>query len=583
MRKQALWCLFTLMTTPGFSQNQSSAPTFVKPVAPIVINKVNVVNVVTGKIDADQTVLIEHDRIAASGPSKKVKVPANATVIDGSGKYLMPGMTDAHIHFFQSGGLYTRPDAINLNSVYPYEKDQRWIIDNLKGLMARYLACGITTVIDVGGPMYNYTFRDSVNAQIAAPHALVTGPLTSTYLPQNLDKKDPPIIKVTTPEEARELVKKQLPFKPDFIKIWYIVLPGQKATTTLPIVQATIDESHSHGLKVTVHATEYETAKLAILAGADILVHSVDDKPLDNEMLQLMKAKKIVYIPTLLVSNGYERTLSQQFNFSAYDFKYADPFMLGSQMDLWHIDKSKSNFDYKKYRLRIHIPTKKDSIMHNNLKLAQDAGVLVVTGTDAGNIGTQHASSYYDELLAMKESGLTNLDIIRAATINAAKGFGTDSLYGSVVKGKVADLLLLDKDPLQDLSTLENINTVIHAGVPMTPQQLLPVNAEILAQQQLNAYNAHNIDAFLEPYSDSVVIYGFPGKQLMKGKDQMRKGYSGMFSELKELHCELKNRIVQGNTVIDHEHVTGMGPNALDAIAIYKIKDGKIAEVYFIQ
>ena len=516
MKKFSLLPALAILSITAFTQT--------KPSTPIVISKVNVINVVTGKTEADQTIVIENDRITAAGPSKKIKAPANASIIDGTGKYIMPGMTDAHIHFFQSGGLYTRPDVVNLNRVYPYEKDQQWVKDNLYNLMGRYLACGITTVIDVGGPMSNYAIRDSVNAHITAPNAFVTGPLISTYLPINLDKKDPPIIKVNTPEEARELVKKQLPLKPHFIKIWYIVLPGQKAETTLPIVKATIEESHANGVKVAVHATQYETAKLAVTAGADILVHSIDDKILDNEMLQLLKSKQTVYIPTLIVSQGYNRTFTQQFNFTAHDFKYADPFMLGTLMDLQHIEKDKLPFDYKKVRTRLHVPDKEDSTMITNIKLAQDAGILIVAGTDAGNIGTQHASSFYDELLVMKQAGLSNAAIIRSATINAAKGFGKDKDYGSIEKGKIADLLLLDKDPLQDISVLSNINTIIHRGVPMQPQQLLPVTPEILAQQQLNAYNVRDIDAFLEPYSDSVRIYNFPNKLRMQGKDDMIEG-----------------------------------------------------------
>ncbi len=571
------------LSLTALAQTQPVTGKIEKPAGPIVISKVTVINVLTGKAEADQTIVIEQDRITAAGPSKKIKAPANATMIDGTGKYIMPGMTDAHIHFFQSGGLYTRPDGVNLNQVYPYEKDQQWVKDNLYGTMARYLACGITTVIDVGGPMSNYTVRDSVNARMTAPTAFVTGPLVSTYLPPNLDKKDPPIVKVTTAEEARELVKKQLPFKPDFIKIWYIVLPNQKAETTLPIIKAAIEESHANGLKVAVHATQYETAKLAVTAGADILVHSVDDKILDNEMLQLLKTKQTVYIPTLIVAQNYNRTFTQQFNFTAHDFQYADPFMLGTLMDPQHIEKGKISFDYKKMRNYLRIPNKEDSTMITNLKLTQDAGVLVVTGTDAGNIGTHHASSYYDELLVMKQSGLSNAEVIRAATINAAKGFGKDKDYGSIEKGKIADLLLLDNDPLQDLTSLSNINTVIHRGVPMQPKQLLPVTPEMLAQQQLNAYNSRDIDAFLAPYSDSVRIYSFPNTLIMQGKEAMRKQYSGMFNNVKELHCKLVNRIVEGNTVIDQESVTDFGNKPVTAIAIYKIVNDKIAEVYFIQ
>ncbi len=106
---------------------------------------------------------------------------------------------------------------------------------------------------------------------------------------------------------------------------------------------------------------------------------------------------------------------------------------------------------------------------------------------------------------------------------------------------------------------------------------------EQLAQAQLDAYNAKNIDAFLEPYSDSVEIYMFPGKLMSKGKEAMRKEYGAMFQQVPNLHCTLVNRIVEGNTVIDHENVTGFGPQPLRAIAIYTINKGKISKVYFIQ
>jgi imidazolonepropionase-like amidohydrolase len=549
---------------------------------PICITNVTVVDVKTGKLLPGQHVIIQNDRIATIGAAKKTKIPTGASVVDGAGKFLMPGMTDAHIHFFQSGGLYTRPDALNLGNVYSYEKDQQWIKDNLSDLMARYLACGITSVIDVGGPFSNYSVREKLAGDSKSPTAFVTGPLISTYQPPNLDPKDPPIIKVASADEARELVRKQLPYKPDFIKIWYIVLPNQTASSTLPIIEATIDESHKNGLKVAVHATEYETAKLAVNAGADILVHSIDDKVLDKEMLQLLSSKKVAYIPTMIVAQNYVRTFTQQFDFTAHDFKYANPFMLGTLQDIMHLEKLP--FNYKTIRSRYLVPSKDDSTIATNIKLAQQAGVLIVAGTDAGNIGTQHASSFQDELLAMQKAGLSNKEILASATINMAAGFGKDSLYGSVEKGKIADLLLLDKDPLQDINIPANLNTIFRRGVIIKPGELVNNTPEMLAQQQLNAYNLRNIDAFLEPYSDSVEIYDFTtGKLMMKGKEQMRKSYSNMFKNTPELHCKLVNRIVEGNTVIDQESVTGWGDKPATAIAVYKIEKGKIAKVYFIQ
>jgi imidazolonepropionase-like amidohydrolase len=565
---------FLLLMLP-FSKDIAQTP------QSICIANVNVVDVKTGKIIPEQNVIIENGRITTVGSAKRMKLPHVDTTIIGSGKYLMPGMTDAHIHFFQSGGLYTRPDALNLGNVYSYEKDQQWIKDNLSDMMARYLACGITTVIDVGGPFSNYTIREKLVNDSQAPTAFVTGPLISTYQPPNLDKKDPPIIKVTSADEARELVRKQLPYKPDFIKIWYIVLPNQSASSTLPIVQATIDESHKNGLKVAVHATEYETAKLAVAAGADILVHSVDDKVLDKEMLQLLVSKKVAYIPTMIVAQNYARTFTQQFNFTPHDYKYANPFMLGTLQDIMHVEKLP--FNYKTIRSRFLIPGKEDSMMATNLKLAQQSGVLVVAGTDAGNIGTQHASSFHDELLAMQNAGLSNKEILQSATINAAIGFGKDSLYGSVEKGKMADLLLLNKDPLQDINIPASLNTIFRHGVAIRPGDLVKVTPEMLAQQQLNAYNLRDIDAFLEPYSDTVELYNFSGKLMMKGKEAMRKSYSDMFKNTPDLHCKLINRIVEGNTVIDHESVTGWGDKPVKAVAIYTVANGKIVKVHFIQ
>jgi len=548
------------------------------------ITNVNLVNTTEGKIQKGITVVLEGSIIKQVGRyNPKFKIPDSVTVIDGSGKYLMPGMVDGHIHFFQSGGLYTRPDALNLGKYYSYEKDQQWIRDNQNDLMRRYLACGITTVIDVGGPFSNYEIKKNNAANNLAPNAYVTGPLISTYLPPNLDEKDPPIIKVNNEAAARALVQQQIPYHPDFIKIWYIVLPGQPAEKTLPIIKAAIDESHQHHLKVAVHATEYETAKLAVEAGCDILVHSVDDKVLDPAFLQLLKTKNITYIPTAIVMSKYMEAFTQQHRLTAHDFKYANPFMLGTLTDLQHLPATEPGMDYRKNRERMKIPSTEDSTMLQNLKLVTDAGINVVTGTDAGNIGTQHASSYYIELQAMQQAGMSNAQILKAATINAAKGFGKEAEIGSVEKGKWANLLLLNKNPFDSLRFINDIKYVINRGNLISPDTLLIVTPETLVQQQLNAYNARNMDAFLEPYSDSVELYEFPNTPYTKGKENMRKAYTSIFENVAELHCKLENRIVLGTTVIDHEFVTGFGPAALKAVAVYTIQNGKIQKVYFIQ
>src|SRR6516162_9275977 len=90
------------------------------------ITNVNVVDVINMKIDDDETVIISNGNIINVGKSNSIKIPQHATVIDGMGKYLMPGLVDAHVHFFQNGGLYTRPDVIDLRKYHPYDKEIEW-------------------------------------------------------------------------------------------------------------------------------------------------------------------------------------------------------------------------------------------------------------------------------------------------------------------------------------------------------------------------------------------------------------------------------------------------------------------------
>ena len=548
------------------------------------ITNVTIVNTKDGKLQPSQTVVVQGEKIIQVNKYRtKTKVPDSVTVVDGTGKFIMPGLVDGHIHFFQSGGLYTRPDAVDLGKVYSYEKDQQWIRDNHNDIMRRYLACGITSVADVGGPMSNYDVRKKNSINNNSPVAWVTGPLISTYQPPNLDKNDPPIIKVTTEEEARQMVRKQLPMKPDFIKIWYIVTPDQAAASTLPIVKAAIDESHKNGLKVCVHATEYETAKLSVEAGADILVHSVDDQLLDDAFLKLMKQKNVTYIPTAIVARKYREVFSQQHDISTHNLTYAHPFIINQLFDLKKLNAKEIGFDYKNLAKSIKIYTAADTIIMQNIKRVTDAGINIVAGTDAGNIGTMHASSLYTELLEMRRSGMSTAQVLRSCTYNAAVGFGKEAETGSIAPNKLASFLLLSKNPFDSLAYVNDFDFVINRGKWFKKDTLLPVTPQLLVDQQLAAYNARNIDAFLMPYSDSVELYDYPGKLIGKGKAEMRKMYTGLFQQVTQLHCELVNRIIEGNTIIDHESVSGFGPNPVRAVAIYTIFNGKIQKVEFIQ
>jgi len=556
------------------------------------ITNVTVADVAKQKLIPGQTVVINNGLISGIQPSGKITVPANATIVEGKGKYLLPGLTDAHIHFFQNGGLYTRPDAIDLQNIVPYRKEIEYSHENMDEVLRRYLQNGITSVFDVGATYNFLKQRETFKNADHAPDIYMSGPLLTTYEPaiyENL-KDDEPFTLIKTPEEGRKMVHQQMAYHTDFIKIWYIV---KRDTTSveagamkyLPIVKAIIDEAHKNNLKVAVHATQRVTAQLAVENGCDFLVHCVDDEILSNDFIQLLKKNKTILCPTLIVHDGYTNTYGQKIDMTYHELVRADPFQLGSLLDLKHLADTALAGKYKNRsnsKDAVERAAKANSITKQNLKALSDAGVIIASGTDAGNIGTLHASSYLTELIAMKECGMSNWQIIQASTVNCAKILDKENEVGTVAVGKKANLILLDADPIENIENIARIYRVINKGVVFDPDTLIKDTPAVLAQRQVNAYNFRNIEAFLEPYADDVEIYDYPDKFVYKGKENMRTGYSEMFEKTPNLHCEIKARILQGNIVIDKERVQ-FRDKVIEAVAIYHIEKGKIQRVYFIK
>jgi len=240
------------------------------------------------------------------------------------------------------------------------------------------------------------------------------------------------------------------------------------------IWKAVIDEAHKHNLKAAVHATERITAQLAVEDDADYLVHSVDDEVISNDFINLLKQHHVVLCPTLQVRDNYIKTYTQQYNPSEADKILANPEALHSLSDLKNIPDTALTNGYKR---RVEARTKtfaaRDSIMAINLKKLVDAGIIIATGTDAGNIGTQHASSYFIELQLMHNAGMSIPQILQASTINGAKALGKQDLFGSIEKGKLANMLLLNVNPLENLYNWKQIDMVINKGTVVNLETII--------------------------------------------------------------------------------------------------------------
>lgn len=550
----------------------------------ILIQNIHIIDVLSGEVQQQMDVFISDGTIIKVSPhDESIEKADGVEIINGEGKYLTPGLVDAHVHFFQSGGLYTRPDALDLRAIKPYETELAETWGNGTDFMARYLAAGITSVCDVGGPMKNYEIKEMADSLEKAPELFVTGPLISTYAPEALNGPDAPIIKVNTPEEARQLVLKQVPLNPAFIKIWFIVFPGQSPKASQAIVSATIKESHLHGIPVAVHATELETARLAVELGADILVHSVRDQEIDQEFVDLLLKNEVSYIPTLVVGQNYGKVFRNVPLVSEAEFMLANPMVLGSLFDLRHLPTSVVPSWLQRLSAMPDNSPKEMAIMSANLKKLYDAGVNVVSGTDAGNLGTQHASSFYSEWEAMEAAGLSQAQILKTSTYNAALMLGREERSGQVKAGMNADLVIWDVSPIAEGYHPGSIVSVSRNGQFFRPYDLISHSPEALAQRQLNAYNARNLEAFLACYHEDVQIFRFPEELLSEGKDVMAASYGPMFENTPSLHCELVSRTVIGDKVIDEESVDFGETEKLHAIAIYEFQDGLIKRVTFIQ
>jgi imidazolonepropionase-like amidohydrolase len=292
-----------------------------------------------------------------------------------------------------------------------------------------------------------------------------------------LDLGDPPIVKIDGPDQAREFVRKLALQKPDFVKIWYIVDADHPVDSFRPTVRATVEESHANKLRVAVHATELETARAAIEEGADVLVHSVTDKPVDDEFVRLLKDKGTILTPTLVVFERYGRTFSNNLNLTPEEKKWGNPEVIAS-LDVTKLPPDKVPDRIKK---ALAEPDKvleriddTESIALKNLLTLASAGVTIAAGTDAGNIGTIHGPALFREFQLMKQAGLTSLQILQATTSNAAKFFGGSigSEIGNIEVGKRADLVILNSNPMKDISKASDIQSVIKDGVVYTPDKL---------------------------------------------------------------------------------------------------------------
>ena len=417
----------------------------------------------------DATVLVRDERIVAVGPRHTIAVLNADRVVDLTGKWIIPGLVDAHVHFFQSAGLYARPDVVDLRTIRAYEGEIARTRARPPQTLARYIASGVTSMVDVGGPMWNFEIRDLASKRDVAPRVAVAGPLLATAAPPQLAVSDAPIIRITTPGQARSEVRRQLARSPDLKKIWF-VYPGEELESELRWIRAAISEAHAAGVRVTAHATQLRFARAMLELGVDVLVHSIVDRFLDEATLDALKARSVPYVTTLVVWEGYREVLGQQLSLSRIERRLGDPEAIASYRLVRTVAR---------HRLPAWIRSGADtsSIEHVqavNLARAVANGVIVAAGSDAGNIGTLHGPALHRELELMAAApGVSTMDVLVAATRGGAVVMGRARELGTIEPGKLGDMVILDRDPLADIRNTRHIHRVVKGGAIFDPTEVM--------------------------------------------------------------------------------------------------------------
>jgi imidazolonepropionase-like amidohydrolase len=383
----------------------------------------------TGKVIDNGTVIVTGGTITAVGPATTA-VPAGATRVDVKGKTLLPGLINAHGHVAATVGLRSDPAS--------------YTRDNLVRQLRTYAQYGVTTVFSLGDDQAaGFQLRDEAAADRA--RLFVSGP----------------VVGGDTADAARANLATVIAMKPDVVKIR--VDDNLGATRKMPEAawRAVIDEAHARKLPVAVHIYWLADAKATLLAGADLIAHSVRDTAVDAEFINALKSRNVCYSPTLT------REIST-FIYDAAPPWVDDPFFtrgvdndIPAQLkDPKRHEQVRNSAGWKagqQYKAGLEVAKK-------NLKTLVDNGVRIAFGTDSGPPARFQGFFEHLELEMMVDAGMTPMQALVSATGDAARCHNKAGQFGTLQPGAAADLLILGANPLDNIRNTRTIEQVWIAG-----------------------------------------------------------------------------------------------------------------------
>jgi imidazolonepropionase-like amidohydrolase len=377
---------------------------------------------------ANATILVRDGRIVSVGPAASVTIPAGAERVALAGKTVIPGLVNAHGHVGNTVGL----------------EGGKYSAENVQKDLRTYAAYGVTTVFSLG---------DDQAASIAARDSQKTAALDRARL-----FVAGPVLAPKTVEEARKLVDEDAAMKVDIVKIRVDDNLGTTAKMTPEIYRAVIDQAHKKGLRVAVHLYYLDDAKSVLDAGADFIAHSVRDVEVDDAFAAMLKRRDVCYCPTLMreVSTYVYESTPAWFSDPLF-LKHIDAKTVETLKQPARQEQMRNSKSAQRYKAQLPVAS-------GNLKKLSDAGVTIAMGTDTGPPARFQGYFELMELELMAKAGLTPQKVLASATRDAARCMKLDGEIGTLEANKWADFVVLDADPLADISNVKKINAVYVAG-----------------------------------------------------------------------------------------------------------------------
>lgn len=431
----------------------------------------------TGQSFENATVIVEGGEISCAGPAEACPVPEGAETLDLQGRFITPGLVDAHVHYAQTGWLDGRPDGVPAPAAFPYAETEALLRANQAPWDRAFLCSGVTATFDVGGPPWTVGAAHLRDGLTSAPHRAAAGPLVTHGVQEELNLPgQPTFLPFNSDGEARESIERVAGMNTAALKIWYLEPSEDERETLDARLMAAGEQADAAGLPLIVHATGLREAKMALRAGAEMLVHGVFDQPVDQEFLDLLTESGAAYVPTMHAGPNWTRAIAAAVTQDAPELDDPNDCITEftrqriGELEEWANPREGLDADWAESALAGI--GGEIALYQQNLKAVYEAGGFIATGTDAGNPLTVHGPSIYEEMETMQAAGLAPMDVIIMSTLNGARAMGRAEQFGSLEAGKAADLLVLAEDPRKNVAAFRSLTHVMRGGELIEQEEL---------------------------------------------------------------------------------------------------------------